>query len=255
MKPSTAARATINTSLSTYTHAQLNVLADLASKVAAVNVTATTNPASPWATQTDVVSRMSHVLHTHHATTGTALEKTAFETAFVSAVPGTRQNDKRTSAYADITTATGAHIALKTQSDQLVRHDRVDITKLSEARWLQQIQAHDPAEYARLMRRHYRDYIATYCAAVDRILVMQSRPVTHGYTYDLVEVPTRLLRLSAALPVTVFPTERGGRLHLRERTGNAYATIKLDYSDGKVGLLSVTKSICVVHATWHVTTG
>ncbi|MGY4712946.1 hypothetical protein ACXDF8_25935 [Mycolicibacterium sp. CBM1] len=133
---------------------------------------------------------MSNLLTLHHALHEEPLNKKSFEYLFkqclvasghpaeINPTPGDESWDIR---------GAGFKWSLKTEAAKGISAATVKIEKLMEAIWVRE--ATDPDKCAEAVRarinRHMQDY--------DRIIVLRAFVTTHGYRYDLVEIPKRVL--------------------------------------------------------------
>ncbi|MFI1728690.1 hypothetical protein ACH40E_05500 [Streptomyces acidicola] len=128
---------------------------------------------------------------------------------------------------------------------------QVVISKLSEAPWLEEV---DSVEDCILgARRH----VAEDIDSVDRILAMKFNFDRRGVNYDLVEVPTNLLKeCIASATASHFSKNRHGFLGVFNRPDSREEGVRMrfDRSVQKVGVTLQVKH-CIHHGSWVVPNG
>lgn len=140
-------------------------------------------------------------------------------------------------------------LSLKTQADKSIKPDIIWISKfmeLGKGHW-----ADDPADLAGLRAqflRHMKNY--------DRILTLRALAKAPRWSYELVEIPKKILKLSkdGSLEMKTnskqFP--KPGYCHVRETDGSTIFDLYFDGgSERKLQIKNLFKKYCLVHATWE----
>lgn len=189
-------------------------------------------------------------LQAHHATHTTQMDRLGFENAFLSASRAAgldaAEAPSRTTRFYDATIS-GEQVALKTEGAKSLKADKLHISKLSEAAWIQDMRS------ARKRYERSMELMDAFLTAVDRIFVLryyQSSPVPH---YELVEIPVRHFERIKELAVSDFDSD-APRIMISDDEGEIME-FRLDRSDSKITIGKINKSRCVVHAEWRLTQG
>jgi hypothetical protein len=134
-------------------------------------------------------------------------------------------------------------ISLKSSSALSLRENKLHISKLTEAAWIQDCRT----PKMRMERVHglFRDYVNTVSS------IIQLRFFRKTTTYELVEIPTTLLRQVLDLRVADFLAE-GTTVNIPVGKIPPDFTLKLDRSDAKITLANIAKDACIVHGTWTI---
>ncbi|WP_417724770.1 hypothetical protein [Salipiger sp.] len=181
----------------------------------------------------------------HHYFLGSPLATNSFEAAFTRAA---RSGGHRVAQADDgqrfwDVEIDGRKISLKSTAQKGLRARRLHISKLCEAAWIQDMRG--PAQREEATKRLFADYTAT----VDSIIQLRLfRAAAH---YELVEIPTSLLRQVAHVPRAAFAPD-GPSIAIPEGAPSPEFTLKLDRSDAKVTLTNIDKAACRVLATWQL---
>jgi hypothetical protein len=189
-------------------------------------------------------------LQAHHATHTTQMDRLGFENAFLSASRAAgldaAEAPSRTTRFYDATIS-GEQVALKTEGAKSLKADKLHISKLSEAAWIQDMRS------ARKRYERSMELMDSFLTAVDRIFVLryyQASPVPH---YELVEIPVRHFERIKELAVSDFDSD-APRIMISDDEGEIME-FRLDRSDSKITIGKINKSRCVVHAEWRLTQG
>lgn len=195
----------------------------------------------------EFVSEFRARLQAHHATHTTPMDRLGFENAFLSASRSsgldTAEAPSRTTRFYDATIA-DEKFALKTEGAKSMKPDRLHISKLSEAAWIQDMRS------ARKRYDKSMEFIDDFLAAVDRIFVLryyQASPTPH---YELVEIPVSHFERIKELTVSDFDSD-APRIMISDDEGDLME-FRLDRSDSKITIGKIEKSRCVVHAEWRL---
>ena len=212
-------------------------------------VVAYRRPNSDLATE-DFLVALGNRLLLHHAFTYAPLTKKHIEHALEAAVneSGGEANVEAnaTSKGHDIT-LNGKKVSLKTEAAAGISDNEITISKLSEARWIQQCDT-----LAELVARVQAN-IPTQLGYVDRILMLRYfKRAEDLVTYQLVELPLDILLSVVNVPERDYRarTAQGGSSVNVQHAGQTAFTLRLDGSDGKLTVSGLRLSLCVVHATW-----
>lgn len=187
-------------------------------------------------------------LQAHHATHTTPMDRLSFENAFLAASRAakrtTAEAPSRTTRFFDAT-VDGERTALKTEGAKSMKADKLHVSKLSEAAWIQDMRS------GRRRRDKTMDFLDEFLAAVDRIFVLryyQADPAPH---YELVEIPTAHFELVKSVPVSEFHND-APRIKIEDADGSTME-FRLDRSDSKITIGKIEKRRCIVHGDWRLT--
>jgi len=185
----------------------------------------------------------------HHGTHTTGMDRLAFEAALTAAAAQEGHTStaapSRTTRFWDVK-IDDAQISAKTSAARNMRRDVIEISKLSEAAWIQDMRsARD--RHARTLEL-FRDFVA----AVQRWFILRIFETAENFTYELVEIPMSFFDAPVqALSVQEFDSD-GPRITVRDPNGRDLFVLALDRSDSKITLKRINKGNCLVHATWVV---
>lgn len=133
------------------------------------------------------------------------------------------------------------NISLKSSKAKSLRIDKLYISKLTEAAWIQDCRS------AKQRRDHTFELFKSYCKGVSEII--QLRYFQKTQTYEIVGVPVNVLKKILELPVSAFNAD-GPTINIPIGQEIPDFTLKLDRSDAKVTLANISKTVCRVHASW-----
>jgi hypothetical protein len=189
-------------------------------------------------------------LQVHHATHQTQLDRLGFESAFLSASKAAGldavEAPSRTTRFYDVTIA-GERIALKTESAKSLKPDRLHISKLSEAAWIQDMRS------ARKRHERTMELVDAFLEAVDRIFMLRFYQASDLPHYELVEIPISHFERVKELAISNFDSD-APRVMIADSESDIME-FRLDRSDSKVTVGKINKSRCVVHAEWRLVQG
>lgn len=137
----------------------------------------------------------------------------------------------------------GRKISLKSTAAADLRIGKLHISKLCEAAWIQDVRGAAQREEAT------KQLIADYTALVDSII--QLRFFKKRAFYELVEIPTYLLKKVADVPRASFAPD-GPSIGIPVGSIPPDFMLKLDRSDAKITLANINKAACAVLATWQL---
>lgn len=208
----------------------------------------------------------------HHATKTMPLERKSFEEAVEIAVDSIGQSVLKPASATqqrwDLV-VNGERWALKTEGAKGIKEASVVVSKLTEARWIQQ--ATDSRDLAERLSGYLEDYLDN----VDRMFVLRCFQGSPAIVYELVEVPVSVLKPAVELGEPELERRLSTSKTLRyelpgyhyspgeqDSTGSTTVSypfrhpggvplnlgIRLDQSDGKVALSDIPLAVCVVHA-------
>jgi len=224
---------------------QIGKLLDVA-RVMARPIDENVNPDSDLM-RPEFVAEFRARLQAHHATHTTQMDRLGFENAFLSASRAggfeAEEAPSKTTRFYDAT-VDGEQVALKTEGAKSMKADRLHISKLSEAAWIQDMRS------ARKRRERSLELIEDFLEAVDRIYVLrfyQSSDVPH---YELVEIPVEHFELMRALGTEAFDSD-APRIPIEDEKG-PIMEFRIDRSDSKVTIGKIEKSRCIVHGEWKL---
>lgn len=188
----------------------------------------------------------------HHATTEAKLTKKSFEYAFAKACLADGKTaliiPSQTNPGADVV-VDGVPFSLKTEAATDIRPDRINISKLSEARWIQQCQTIEELahEAATRIPAHLENY--------NRIVMLRAYNRQNGKVlYELMEIhKSTLLHIQKLTPADFSArSNQGGSTAKVFIDGEEAFSLRLDGSDGKVTIASLRSSFCSKHCAWEI---
>ena len=186
-------------------------------------------------------------LQVHHATHTTPMDRLSFENAFLSASRAagldTKEAPSKTTRFYDATVS-GEQIALKTEGAKSMKSDKLHISKLSEAAWIQDMRS------ARKRYEKSMKLIDEFLDAVDRIFMLRYYQASETPHYELVEIPVKHFDRIKDLSVSDFNSD-APRIMISDEDGEIME-FRLDRSDSKVTISKINKARCVVHADWRL---
>lgn len=146
-------------------------------------------------------------------------------------------------------TINGSLVSLKTQADKNIKKDEIWISKfmeLGKGKW-----GDDPDDLLGL-RKEFFNHMKNY----DRILSFRALEKGPHWSYELVEVPKKLLKtaqrgtLEMKLDSKQFP--KPGYCHVATNKGEIKFQLYFDGgSERKLQIKNLLKKYCIVHATWN----
>ncbi|HEY2335473.1 MAG TPA: hypothetical protein VGH58_10775 [Solirubrobacterales bacterium] len=206
--------------------------------------------ASSGVLEPEFVAEFRARLQAHHATHTTQMDRLGFENAFLSASRAAgfdaTEAPSRTTRFYDATIS-DERVALKTEGAKSLKADKLHISKLSEAAWIQDMRS------ARKRYERSMEFIDAFLAAVDRIFMLryyQASPTPH---YELVEIPVSHFERVRELTPSDFESD-APRVMILDEEGEIME-FRLDRSDSKITIGKIAKSRCVVHAEWRLAQG
>lgn len=135
----------------------------------------------------------------------------------------------------------GRKISLKSSAAASIRVDKLHISKLCEAAWIQDVRG------AALREDATKRLFAEYTSLVDSII--QLRYFRKTCTYEMVQMSSELLRQVADVPRIEFAPD-GPSIGIPVGQIPPDFTLKLDRSDSKITLANINKNVCRVLGTW-----
>lgn len=189
-------------------------------------------------------------LQVHHATNFNTLARTNFEDAFIECSETARtvvtKATSATTRFWDLEVG-GIRASLKTEGAKDIRNDRVHISKLSEAAWIQDCRT-PQARRARTIA-----LFQEYLESVGVIYMLRSFKAESPLRYELVEIPVSLFEPIVSLPNSAFAQE-APTIAIPPGQDPPNLSLRLDRSDSKITIARLLKDRCTVHATWLVPT-
>jgi hypothetical protein len=186
-------------------------------------------------------------LQLHHATHSKELQRTAIEDAFrASSMAAGRTVSPPMSATARFIDEVidGEGVALKGTAARDIKADRVHISKLCEAAWIQDVRGAASREEAA------KNQIRMYLELVDRIYQLRVMPSALQWIYELVEIPVTLFEPILHLDRNLFAPD-GPRIEVNDGLGLCMMLI-LDRSDSKITISKIPMTRCIVHGRWSL---
>lgn len=138
----------------------------------------------------------------------------------------------------------GKKISLKSTAAANLRIEKLHISKLCEAAWIQDVRG------AAQREEESKKLFDEYTNIVDSII--QLRLFKRDNRYELVEIPGSILAQVADVPRVEFAPD-GPSISIPVGKSPPDFTLKLDRSDAKITLANINKSVCNVLGTWEIT--
>lgn len=193
----------------------------------------------------EFVDEFQSRLLSQHVFLGNPLFQQSFETAFITsartagfevepAPEGQRFWDIRVN---------GRRISLKSSKAKSMRADKLHISKLTEAAWIQD------CRNAAHRRRMTIDLFSSYCDEVDEII--QLRYFEQVATYEMVGIEVPLFEPILDLAASHF-SAGGPTINIPIGQIPPDFTLKLDRSDAKITIGNIRKDKCRVHGKWRL---
>jgi hypothetical protein len=198
-----------------------------------------------WLNTEAFESEFRSKLLTHHNFIGSPLFQESFDSAFISACEYAGLSVERApegKRFWDVKIE-GNTITLKSSKAQSLRDDKLHISKLTEAAWIQDCRT------AKMRREKTFKLFEEYCDQVNAII--QLRYFESKNTYELIEIPATLFRQIFAVRLTYFSAD-GPTINIPIGKTPPDYTLKLDRSDAKITIANINKDLCLVHGSWSL---
>ncbi|MYI00180.1 MAG: hypothetical protein F4124_12205 [Acidimicrobiia bacterium] len=141
-------------------------------------------------------------------------------------------------------------LSLKSSAALGITESKVEISKLTEAAWIQDVRS------AKTRRDHTLDLFRQYRSAVDAIVMLRafrSDRTTLPTKYQLLEIPSAIFASLEDVPLDAFAAD-GPTINCAYQGDAAAARVSLDRSDAKITIRQIKLSACTIHAEWHLNT-
>lgn len=182
---------------------------------------------------------------TQHAFQHTPLFQDTFDSAFYAAIsatgkkvemapPGERFWDLKIDDF---------HISLKSTKEKSLSLNKLKISKLTEAAWIQDCRT------AAKREKETKYLFETYIKTVGTIF--QLRYFAKKRYYELVEIPVELFSPILDVPREYFNSD-GPTINIPAGDDNPILKLKIDRSDAKITINGILKDHCVLHGTWQL---
>ncbi len=180
-----------------------------------------------------------------HSFVGTPLFQDSFEIAFSTAATAAGHTCRRAPAgerFWDVEVG-DKKISLKSTKARNLREDKLTISKLTEAAWIQDCRT------AVMREAETKTLFKEYVGTVDS--VYQLRFFVRSQKYELVEIPIGLFAPILQVPRRYFDSD-GPSIGIPIGETPPVLTLRLDRSDAKITITNILKSHCMVHGTWVI---
>lgn len=194
---------------------------------------------------TNFAKEFEPTLLIHHYFLGAPLATHSYEAAFIRAAQAAGHSVATApdgNRFWDVE-VDGKKISLKSTAAAGLTLGKLHISKLCEAAWIQDVRG--AAQREESTKRLFIEYTNT----VDSII--QLRFFKKRAFYELVEIPSSLLRQVASVPRSEFAPD-GPRIGIPVGKSPPDFTLTLDRSDAKITLANINKAVCSVLATWQL---
>jgi len=187
-------------------------------------------------------------LQAHHGTHTSGMDRLAFESALFAACQqagfAVAPAPSKTTRFWDLT-INGEQTSLKTTQAKGLSRKEIEISKLSEAAWIQD---------SRLIRDRWHntlDLFKRFSDAVKRWYLLRIFETKTSWEYELLEIPVWVFDAPVqALTSDVF-SSGAHRIAVKDpKTAQPLFTLVLDRSDAKVTIQHVPITSCTVHGNW-----
>lgn len=184
-------------------------------------------------------------LLTHHCFMGSPLFQESFDSAFLSACvqAGFKVEEAPSGKRFWDASVDGRRLSLKSSKAQGLKKERLHISKLTEAAWIQDCRT------ARSRRDKTLELFEGYCSQVDAVI--QLRYFAETKLYELVEVPVPMFAQVQTVGLSSFDSS-GPTINIPIGKRPPDFTLKLDRSDSKITLANINKGLCQVIGTWQL---
>jgi type II restriction enzyme len=186
----------------------------------------------------------------HHSFSAEPFSKDKFEYVFVKVLQMSGHNAELSPKGnpGHDATVDGVRLSLKTQADKSVKPNVIWISKfmeLGKGNW-----GDEPTDLNGL-----RDQFLKHMKNYDRILTLRALAKGPRWSYELVEIPKKLLNLARSGAMEMkseskqFP--KPGYCHVRKSNKETIFDLYFDGgSERKLQIKNLSKDLCSVHATW-----
>ena len=187
-------------------------------------------------------------LQAHHGTHTSGMDRLAFESALFAACQqagfAVAFAPSRTTRFWDLTIQ-GEQASVKTTQAKKLKRDVIEVSKLSEAAWIQDVRG------ARDRRLKTLELFKEFSDAVKRWYVLRIFETDPSWEYELLEIPVWIFGAPVqALPVDAFDSD-GPRIAVKDpTTEQSLFTLVLDRSDAKITIKHLPIASCTVHGNW-----
>jgi len=193
----------------------------------------------------DFESEFRSKLLAHHRFIGSPLFQESFDSAFISACKyaGHRISPAPSGQRFWDVKIDGRQVSLKSSKAKDLRENKLVISKLTEAAWIQDCRTATKRQYetVRLFEK--------YCAEVKAII--QLRYFRSRQMYELVEIPVSLFTQIMSVGKKHFSAD-GPTINIPIGQDPPDFTLKLDRSDAKITIANINKNKCILHGTWQL---
>jgi len=199
--------------------------------------------ATSWFNDDDFESEFRSKLLTHHCFMGSPLFQESFDAAFMSACSASGHVVEKApdgTRFWDVS-IDGKCISLKSSKAASLREDKLHISKLTEAAWIQDCRT------AKIRRDKTFELFTEYCGTVDSII--QLRYFAASKMYEMVEIPVALFKQVMGVSLEHFSAD-GPTINIPIGMIPPDFTLKIDRSDAKITIANINKALCTVHGTW-----
>ncbi|MDE0319039.1 MAG: hypothetical protein OXI97_04085 [Acidimicrobiaceae bacterium] len=213
-----------------------------------------------WITaESDWIEYFGLLISAHHGLAVDALKETGFENAFRDACETVGWSvdplGSATQRFLDLTVETPdgkrRRLSLKSTAAGRLSKSTVEISKLTEAAWIQDVRS------AKTRRQETLALFEKYCDAVDAIVMLRAFRTDRQsipYRYQLLEIPSGIFASLHSLPLSAFDAD-GPTLDCSYGGDTEAARVSLDRSDAKVTIKKIKLSACIVHEEWELGEG
>lgn len=184
-------------------------------------------------------------LLTHHHFLGSPLFQESFDSAFLSACTKAGFATSRAPAgqrFWDIM-IDGRRISLKSTKAKDLRPEKLYISKLTEAAWIQDCRT--PSKRQDQTFKLFREYKSQ----VDSIL--QLRYFLTKNKYELMEIPVTLFDSVFDVDKAHFASD-GPTINIPIGKDPPDFTLRIDRSDAKITIANINRDLCITHGIWQL---
>lgn len=182
----------------------------------------------------------------HHEVIGSPLFQESFDSAFIGACREANMSvEEAPSGQRFWDVCVDQHnISLKSTKARSLKDNKLHISKLTEAAWIQDCRK------ATDRQRQTLKLFEEYCDEVGKIL--QLRYFQQRNSYELIEIPVYpLFSQIQSIPTQAFNAD-GPTIRVPYDSDSPDFSVKLDRSDSKITITGIKKEKCITHGVWTI---
>jgi Type II site-specific deoxyribonuclease len=204
-----------------------------------------------WLTGSSWTDAFLARLRGHHGLSIEPLSTTQFEAAFNEACSAAGWHvevaGSATQRFFDTTVTVAGdkplRLSLKASAAKDMKAERVHISKLTEAAWIQDARRQSDR------RDRIVELFQEYQHVTSAIVMLRGFRAREGYHvfYELIEIPTSIFDPVANLTIE---QAQAGTIKISDNAEPARFSIRIDRSDSKITLTNIRLELCTIHGRW-----